>query len=166
MSATDGLIIPASAIKSGKRAATPSPHIDPLPFKKKLKLSGGGAASDPVVIADEDDNGSIATDDEDRDLLVDEPGELPQTDFVPGSLKFDTLPIMPVSKEQVQEQTLLSKFLEAGPSPSPTETLAYLSLAAHLRHFRGHQTPHAGSSITPEVARLYSSGRAWLVYRH
>jgi hypothetical protein len=93
---------------------------------KKFKFGGtaSGAASNPLVIDDDndDDNESIATADEDRTLLLDEPEELPptppesavlvvtppKTDFVPGSLDFDTLPIMPVSHVQIFEFLMFS----------------------------------------------------------
>jgi ubiquitin-conjugating enzyme E2 Q len=101
------IVIPAAAIKSGKLASGTVPeHKNSNPLKK-LKLLGG--FRNPVVINDED-NESVVTDAEDRELLLDEPPEPvtkkqptvadikkpPPTDFVPGSLKFKTLPIMPL----------------------------------------------------------------------
>jgi ubiquitin-conjugating enzyme E2 Q len=103
------IIIPAAAIKSGKSAhGVQAEHKNSNPLKK-LKLFGG--ASNPVVINDEDDE-SVATDNEDRDLLLDEPAspqlkpkklpvavkvsKPPPTDFVPGALNFGSLPIMPL----------------------------------------------------------------------
>ncbi|SMQ45140.1 unnamed protein product [Zymoseptoria tritici ST99CH_1A5] len=107
--ASQVIVIPAAAIKSGKPTQVPQPeHKNPNPLKK-LKLFGG--ASHPIVINDED-SGSEATDTEDRKLLLDEPpspvaapkklpvvvkvNRSPPTDFVPGSLDFSTLPIMPL----------------------------------------------------------------------
>ncbi|CAK1357178.1 unnamed protein product [Cercospora beticola] len=139
------IVIPASAIKSGKRPAPASPPGTPSLAKKiksfafaKQKYSG--KAADPVVIDEDDDVQSIMTDIEDRDLLKDELEESqaprvngnslskqvvspPKTDFVPGSLDFGTLPIMPMptyatpsaTKRLMQELQSLRKVQESTP---------------------------------------------------
>ncbi|EME46140.1 hypothetical protein DOTSEDRAFT_78519 [Dothistroma septosporum NZE10] len=116
--ASDVIAIPASAIKSGKtargvRAGDGDSPRNPAP-PKKAKLFGG-KASDPIVLDDDDDDAaSVATDDADVEILFDEPPEPapapktqkaaaekkaalgPNTDFVPGSLEFSKLPLMPL----------------------------------------------------------------------
>jgi ubiquitin-conjugating enzyme E2 Q len=111
------IIIPAAAIKSGKAVRTAEVKENQLNHQrplKKLKLLGG--QSNPVVLDDDEDGASVATDLEDLDILFDEqmesapitpdpiqnvPTDLrkkaePNTDFVPGSLDFSKLPVMPV----------------------------------------------------------------------
>ncbi|USW53213.1 Putative ubiquitin-conjugating enzyme E2, poly(ADP-ribose) polymerase, catalytic [Septoria linicola] len=85
-----------------------------LPFKKFKLFSGNGVVNGPMVISDDDgDADSIATDIEDREILINEPAEptpvpasngkssaksalsIPKTDFIEKSLNYDTLPIMP-----------------------------------------------------------------------
>lgn len=114
--------IPAAAIKSIK-IGEQKKEVLKQPSSKKLK--GNGGFDDPVVLEEsdetgEDDDASVVTDIEDRDILLDEDevtewngaigasetlsprhksnkkGKKPATDFVPGSLKRSTLPIMPV----------------------------------------------------------------------
>ena len=106
--------------------------------------AGAGAASNPVVIDDddEDDRDSVVTDDEDCTLLIDDPEPAsfsdspmsttlskaparpqPWTDFIPSSLNFDTLPIMPLpdyatpaaTKRLMQDLRLLQKVQDATP---------------------------------------------------
>ncbi|KAF7190440.1 Ubiquitin-conjugating enzyme E2 Q2 [Pseudocercospora fuligena] len=117
---SDSVVIPASAIKSSKTArgiaVKETAPKNPNPFKK-LKLFGSATASNPIVLDDDSDDASVATDTEDREILLDEPEAVEpppvvdvlkksagkaaakdtlQTDFVPGSLDFTELPLMPV----------------------------------------------------------------------
>ncbi|KAI4747080.1 hypothetical protein E4T50_02575 [Aureobasidium sp. EXF-12298] len=112
------IIIPALRSKTGKRklpnTATPSPRKTKKP-KKSLKNKIASKVIDLTSDHDDEtesysndselsDSCSVATDDEDRELL-EEPNsqqELairtgpPQTDFIPGSLNHDQLPRLPV----------------------------------------------------------------------
>lgn len=108
------IIIPAAAIKSGnalRRADFEQDSLNsPRPLKR-LKLTGG--RSNPVVIEDDGDGASVVTDEGDLEILFDEPAESapiilkvpdeskkaksgPHTDFIPGTLDFSKLPLMPV----------------------------------------------------------------------
>ncbi|KAM3425033.1 hypothetical protein BST61_g7002 [Cercospora zeina] len=136
------IVIPASAIKSGKRPASASPPGTPSVAKKVKTFAQkySGNAADPLVVDDDDDAQSIVTDVDDRKLLENEPEESPtprldghsfskqavsppKTDFVPGSLDFETLPIMPTptyatsaaTKRLMQELQSLQKVQEATP---------------------------------------------------
>ncbi|KAF2215987.1 hypothetical protein CERZMDRAFT_34504 [Cercospora zeae-maydis SCOH1-5] len=139
------IVIPASAIKSGKRPASASPPGTPSTAKKlkTIAQNHSGNAADPIVVDDDDDAQSIVTDVDDRELLESEPEEPeespapclnghsfakkvvspPKTDFVPGSLDFDTLPIMPLptyatpaaTKRLMQELQSLQKVQDSTP---------------------------------------------------
>ncbi|KXT10207.1 hypothetical protein AC579_444 [Pseudocercospora musae] len=144
---SDSVVIPASAIKSSKTArgiaVKETAPQNPNPFKK-MKLFGSATASNPIVIDDDSDGASVATDPEDRVILLDEPevveprpvvdvatksaGEAVaknglQTDFVPGSLDFASLPLMPVpeyavsgtTKRLMKELLNLAKIQESTP---------------------------------------------------
>ncbi|KXT00322.1 hypothetical protein AC578_6467 [Pseudocercospora eumusae] len=144
---SDSIVIPASAIKSSKTArgiaVKETGPKNPSPFKK-MKLSGPATASNPIVIDDDSDDASVATDAEDREMLVDEaelveppavfdvakksagkavPKNALQTDFVPGSLDFASLPLMPVpeyatsgtTKRLMKELLSLAKVQESTP---------------------------------------------------
>lgn len=124
------IVIPAAAIKSGKAAriadAKAKTLDDPRP-QKKLKLMGG--QYNPVVLDDEDDDASVATEAEDLEVLLDEPEvpivaptqaltekkkKDPTTDFVPGTLDFAKLPVMPVpTYAQSATTTRLMKELQS-----------------------------------------------------
>lgn len=115
----DKIIIPAAAIKSGKaaqNAALKKKTSSGPPPLKKLKLKLGGDQANPVVLDDYgDDSASVTTDVDDRNILLDEVAERPpvvvnqqgpameeqvrqdsETDFVPGTLDFAKLSVMPV----------------------------------------------------------------------
>ncbi|KAK3699289.1 hypothetical protein LTR37_016532 [Vermiconidia calcicola] len=111
---SDSIVIPASAIKTSRtvkdeRKADPPKNPGPL---KRLKALGG-FASNPIKIDDDDDDdaGSIATDAADDEVVFGtdpepepEPVETivpvkfrgPTTDFVPGTLDFSKLHLMPL----------------------------------------------------------------------
>ncbi|KAK4627162.1 Ubiquitin-conjugating enzyme E2 Q2 [Fulvia fulva] len=146
--ASDVIAIPASAIKSGKTArgvrAGDGDSPKDQPQNKKAKLLFGSAANDPIVLDDDDDDTvSVATDVADLEILFDEPPEPivappsknqksaaekiadqgPKTDFVPGSLNFSKLPLMPLpeyastatTKRLMKELQSLRKVQDATP---------------------------------------------------
>ncbi|KAF2766249.1 hypothetical protein EJ03DRAFT_330308 [Teratosphaeria nubilosa] len=120
---SDSIVIPASAIKSRKvvkedssASAKSSKGQGPL---KKLK--GLGGFLNPIKIDDDDDDSaSQATDVEDLGLLFeDDPApesdqeilevvkkpKIGDTDFVPGTLDWSTLPVMPMPEYAVSSTT-------------------------------------------------------------
>lgn len=147
------IVIPAAAIRSGGTARNAALKIvsKTLRPSKKLKLFGG--QSNPVVLDDDDDDGnddgaSVATDMEDRNILLDEPVESPlalvthntpvdkkklrqgpTTDFIPGTLDFSQLPMMPVpTYAQSTTTTRLMKELQSlqkVQSTTPTAELGW-----------------------------------------
>ncbi|EME83612.1 uncharacterized protein MYCFIDRAFT_164748 [Pseudocercospora fijiensis CIRAD86] len=154
---SDAVVIPASAIKSSKTArgvaVKETAPKNPNP-SKKMKLFGSATAINPIVIDDDSDGASVATDTEDREILLDEPEvvEPPQvanvdkksagkaivknalqTDFVPGSLDFKDLPLMPLpeyatsatTKRLMKELQNLAKVQE---STSPAELGWYIDV--------------------------------------
>ena len=115
--ASDSISIPSSAVKTNrivKDERAPAAPINPSPLKK-LKALGGkalGGFSDPIPIDDDSDFASDATDDIDNEVIFgDDPEPEPEpepepvvtrpakpkgpaTDFIPGSLDYDKLPLM------------------------------------------------------------------------
>ncbi|TKA79464.1 hypothetical protein B0A55_04215 [Friedmanniomyces simplex] len=108
---SDTIVLPASAITSRRAASDGRTPTSRSPAKR---LKGLGGFDDPIAIDDGDDSASDATDAEDLDILFEEDEVEPEpdkidpppqtlikrpdgaaTDFVPGTLKFNTLPIMP-----------------------------------------------------------------------
>ncbi|KAK3073010.1 hypothetical protein LTR53_005783 [Teratosphaeriaceae sp. CCFEE 6253] len=105
---SDVVSIPASAIKS---RTTTSDSRKPSSRSPAKRLKGLGGFNDPITLDDEDDTCSMATDEEDYEILYEEeepepvPAVVPTdqitkskgtaSDFVPGTLDFATLPIMP-----------------------------------------------------------------------
>lgn len=119
---SDSIVIPASAIKVGRAAPKEKANtVGKTKGQSSLKrLKGLGGFSDPIMVdGGDDDDESVATDAEDLDILFeeDEPEPVPvredslvngalktvatrpkgsDTDFVPGSLDFKGLPLMPL----------------------------------------------------------------------
>jgi ubiquitin-conjugating enzyme E2 Q len=126
------IVIPAFAIKSSRLGpASPTSNRMHNPFKKQKfhTLDTGSAECSPTsgeFDAASWDAQSIATEDEDLELLIEEENSNeaesqritgPSTDFVPGSLDFDNLPLMAVpeyaspqtTRQLMQEIKALSK---------------------------------------------------------
>ncbi|RMY61274.1 hypothetical protein D0865_01086 [Hortaea werneckii] len=109
-----------SSAKKGKGVRKRASGQSPL---KRLK--GNGGFTDPIDVDETDDSASDITDPDDTDILLDEPelepesangnafassekktvSELGETDFVPGSLDYSTLPLMPVPEYAVSGTT-------------------------------------------------------------
>ena len=146
---SDVIVIPASAIKSGRRSRQVREQNDrisnPSPQKK---LKGAGGFDDPIAVGGCSDIESVATDTEDLEVLYGEDPEpeqrqsdgqsqrlairnqqrpdnmpSPNTDFVPNSLDFENLPIMPLptyaspatTKRLMKELLTLQKFQTTTP---------------------------------------------------
>jgi ubiquitin-conjugating enzyme E2 Q len=140
----DKIVIPASAIKSGrvreakttdKRRSTSGVASG---ANKRLKDAQGDSVATAIDLED-DDASSVVTDDGDLELLLPEPepvaavvvkgkskpksSSAPTTDFVPGTLDFSGLPVMPVptyatsatTKRLMSELTTLAKVQSSTP---------------------------------------------------
>ena len=114
---SEPIVIPASAIKSKKEkkkeSRKPTVSKNPSPLKK-LKALGGFANPIPLDDGDLDETSSVDTDPEDLEVIFGHDPEPepekkkadipivvtkpkgPTTDFVPGTLDFSKLPLMPV----------------------------------------------------------------------
>ena len=137
---SDSVVIPASAIKSSrmvKDERAPTPVKNQSPFKK-LKALGG--FSNPIPVDEDEDMESVMSNASDVEIMYgDDPEEEPEpepvlvkgpikakgpaTDFIPGSLDFDKLPLMPTptyatsgtTKRLMKELQNLQKVQEATP---------------------------------------------------
>ncbi|KAI7431996.1 hypothetical protein KC336_g4462 [Hortaea werneckii] len=109
-----------SSAKKGKGVKRKASGQSPL---KRLKRNGGFA--DPIDVDETDDSASDITDPGDTDLLLDEPESEPEpdeanvvakntknsvsrtgnTDFLPGTLDYGTLPLMPVPEYAISGTT-------------------------------------------------------------
>lgn len=138
------IVIPASAIKSRgimkDKRTTEEPKAKST--YKKVKASGG--FDNPIPINDDDDADSVATDKSDLAVLVDDdpaseaeavtvqPPKPAQskgstTDFIPGSLDFSKLPLMPTPTYAASATTRrLMKELQAVQKIQETTPLAEL----------------------------------------
>ena len=134
---SDAIAIPASAIKSSRFAKderSPEPPKNPGPFKKLKAL---GSFKKPIAL-DDDDTDSDATHASDDEVMFGEDPEPepepvravvpvkpkgPTTDFVPGSLDFSKLPLMPLptyatsgtTKRLMKDLQAVAKVQEATP---------------------------------------------------
>ncbi|KAK5730976.1 hypothetical protein LTR15_000914 [Elasticomyces elasticus] len=133
---SDTIVIPASAITSRLAATEDRPSVS----RGSKRLKGSGGFNNPIAVDDGGDSESDATDAEDLDILFeeDEPTPAPTTiatptqvvatrpkgtatDFLPGTLDFSTLPIMPeptyanpaATKRLMKELGSLQKVQEA-----------------------------------------------------
>ncbi|KAK4543230.1 hypothetical protein LTR36_005780 [Oleoguttula mirabilis] len=138
---SDAIVIPASAITSG-RAAKETGRTGKIQGQSPMKkMKGHGGFSDPINLDGDDDGDSVATDAEDLDILFEEEPEPEpepvrqdnqevstrprgvETDFVPGELDFSKLPLMPVptyavsgtTKRLLKELQNLQKVQDATP---------------------------------------------------
>ena len=142
------VVIPASAIKSGRKSASrPKGHARPSSHPSKKQKTSYGHPADPITIDSDDDADSAATDEDDRDIMygedtepeaskaeelphkraeLEQPYSLVGTDFVPGKLDWDTLPLMPLpeyatsgtTKILMREISLLQKTQKTTPLAS------------------------------------------------
>ncbi|TKA34311.1 hypothetical protein B0A50_00291 [Salinomyces thailandicus] len=147
------IVIPASAIKSGRGTGEDSSSGGrkltkvskwQSPFKR---LKGSGGFSDPIAIED-DGSASDTTDTEDVELLIEEPEilvdeprndssatsvmkplEANDTDFIPGTLDYKTLPLMPTPTYAISNTTkrLLKELqnLQTVQQTTPTSSLGW-----------------------------------------
>ncbi|KAF2749844.1 hypothetical protein M011DRAFT_465504 [Sporormia fimetaria CBS 119925] len=107
------IVIPAAAMPAGSARTLPAPRTNRSPLAKRRKTGSGNSRMDPIDLVSSDgdvyirDDDSVATDEEDRALLVDEPepeptpppsrpktSSKPLTDFVPGTLDYAKLPLI------------------------------------------------------------------------
>lgn len=115
-----GIKIPASAIKSSRIAKDDRRPATPKNQSPLKKLKGLGGFHDPIQIDEFDDTASVASNASDTEIMFGmdtEPSpeitpqkmvikpKGPTTDFIPGTLDFAKLPLMPTPKYAVSSTT-------------------------------------------------------------